>query len=165
MARPKLGNARICVRLTPSVDAALVKIAEVCGLRSMNPLHAPIGEVCVDAFRRLAERYDLDTSEGWPEPLAVPHGAARVEAASAVSWVSHEVRSVTRVFTAPPCVVSLYPLLSTIAELPRYSTKIKWDAAAGEYVQATRRAEPPKSLVLWAAIVEYLDEHAKASAS
>ncbi len=160
MARPKLGNVRLCVRLTPSVDAALVRIAEACELQGMNPEHASIGPVCVDAFRNLAERYDLELGEGWPEPLDVPPGAAKAKAAAAVSWVSHEVRSVTRVFTAPPCVVVLYPLLPKIAELSRYSTKIKWDANAGEYVQATRRSEPPKSLVLWAAIVEYLDAHA-----
>jgi hypothetical protein len=74
-----------------------------------------------------------------------------------VDSISTEPKSITRSFVVPVFVLDeLDELRSVVDEWSRYQTKIKWDSHAGEYVLVRRNTPPPPSLVLWAAIVEWL---------
>jgi hypothetical protein len=157
MPRPKLGNKPISLRLTPAVDAALVAIARDCGMLSLNEAHDPVGPIAVEAMCWFLER----------ESLSVP---ARVRDENIIDWPKHEElvraavdsistepKSITRSFVVPVFVLDeLDELRSVVDEWSRYQTKIKWDSHAGEYVLVRRNTPPPPSLVLWAAIVEWL---------
>ena len=157
MARPKLGRLTFSLRLTPSAALACELIADA--LPGAEPeTRSPVGPVCNDAFRWLAETYGLAVDGYRPALVFDADAEIRAAARKAVDSASTEPRSETVCFTAPAVVRDLVSELSdTIGEMPRYSTRLYYSPQTDSYIQGPRVGATSQSLVLWAAIIEYLD--------
>ena len=153
MPRPKLGNVRVCLRLSPSVDAALVALAESVDVPNDSG-HVAIGRVCVDALRWFADREGV--SGDWPDALEYPTTGVRRVVKQAVKFAALEARTITRGLMVPPSVVALYDLRERVDAWPAYKTRTKWNAGSGQLELAQRHTPASDSLVIWVALVEYL---------
>lgn len=162
MARPKLGNRPVSLRLTPAVDAALVEIARAAGVQALNSAHDPVGPIAVQAFHWFLEREGLPVDPQL-DPLEIDWSDHGKLINAAVLSIGTDPKSVTRSFVVPaPVLARLDELRDRVDAWPRYQTKIKWDAHTGAYVLVRRNMPPPQSLAQWAAIVEWLDARGSA---
>ena len=158
MPRPRLGNLPLSLRLTPSVDEALDAVVRCSDYVAPKGCSTLTTAGCVAAIGWFADLHGIELA-GWPEcewseGLSID-ATTRALCLAAVESASSEVRDVTRTFAVPPSARALVCLLNDVAAMPRYQTRIRYDAKGGlEVVQ--RRTAPPPTLVYWAACVQWL---------